>query len=286
MDNYTQSAKNTSALWMLFYAVLVFIVGILACFVWLRHSGKSAYVSFSEPAFSDVSENESLKKKQEIAFAQKITTLLENILGKDKVRVEVNLDMSFDHITTNEEIFDPHGKVVKSRYSEPEASNIKESIQYEVNKFTRNQIRNTGVIKKISAIVLIDGIYERTPGGTIVYHQRTNDEMKQLTALIEPALGYNPQRGDVLKVENIPFADSRNIFTLFKVDILEISILIVVVLMALLLLGKNRREEISVGESVKLSSCDIKRVQDSIDANPVAAIKIIREWLTEENGDS
>ena len=134
---------------------------------------------------------------QERKMAQKIQQLLEKTLGAGKVQAQVNIEMDFDEVVTNEEIYDPDSQVVRSTATISEqgvstsndgtvtvaqnipngdsqlnsegirdsSSKIEETINYEISKVIRNKVKNTGTIRRLSAAVLVDGVYEKNDQG-------------------------------------------------------------------------------------------------------------------------
>lgn len=179
---------------------------------------------------------------QERKMAQKIQQLLEKTLGAGKVQAQVNIEMDFDEVVTNEEIYDPDSQVVRSTATISEqgvsttqdgtvtvaqnipngdsqvnsegvrdsSSKVEETINYEISKVIRNKIKNTGTIHRLTAAVLVDGVYEKDAEGNQVYRQRSDDEMEQILALVKSAVGYDANRGDVVEVENLRFATLGN----------------------------------------------------------------------------
>ena len=85
-------------------------------------------------------------------------------------------------------------------------SHNEETVNYEITKTVRNQVRETGQVMRQSVAVLVDGTYTTAPDGTHKYEQRSPDDMKQLTALVRSAIGYDEKRGDALDVINLRFA--------------------------------------------------------------------------------
>ncbi len=185
------------------------------------------------------SNNEAMRLEQERKLNQKLQQLLERSLGYGKAQVQVNLEMDFDEVITNEEIYDPNSQVVRSQASMSEEgtstadasqpvtvsqnipngdgsassfghgydtiSKTEETINYEISKVVRNKVKNTGVISRVTAAVSVDGTYKRE-NGKLVYHPRTPEEMDRITALVKSAVGYNADRGDLVEVENLQFA--------------------------------------------------------------------------------
>ena len=177
----------------------------------------------------------------ETRVARNVEELLERSLGPGKARVDVRADMDFDRITTSSESFDPDGQVVRSTQtvtqnddstsggdqpvtvtnnlpngqatavapttpSRSKAARNEETVNYEISKTTRSQVREAGEVKRLSVAVLVDGTYTAKPDGTKQYAPRTPEELKQLTALVRSAIGYSEKRGDTVEVVNLIFA--------------------------------------------------------------------------------
>jgi flagellar M-ring protein FliF len=188
---------------------------------------------------------EELRVNYENRLGRKLEELLDRSVGPGKSRVDVHVDMDFDRITTNSESFDPNGQVVRSTQTvaesndstepgggaqpvsvannvpnaggagaPPSAANAgrtrgsrnEETVNYEITKTVRNQVRETGQVLRQTVAVVVDGNYTAAPDGTKKYEQRSADEMKQLTALVRSAIGYDEKRGDSVDVVNLRFA--------------------------------------------------------------------------------
>lgn len=184
-----------------------------------------------------VARNELMRQEQEQKMAQDIQNLLEKTVGLGKVRAQVNIDMDFDQVVTNEEIYDPDGQVVRSQATMNDdsastdqngtvtvAQNIpngdmnsqetgnysrnsksEETINYEISKTVRNKIKNTGTIRRLTVAVMVDGSYIKNEEGKYEYQPRNAEEMKQLEELVKSAVGYDSDRGDVVEVANLKF---------------------------------------------------------------------------------
>ena len=182
--------------------------------------------------------NEKMRLQLEEQMTDNVQKLLEKAIGANKVRAQVNVEMDFDQVVTNEEIFDPDSQVVRSQASlsdnsttteqnapvtvsqnipngdsvlqgngsQTQNAKSEETVNYEISKVVRNKVKNSGTIKRLTAAVVVDGFYERDAEGKRVYKSRSEEEMRQLTELVKSAVGYNPERGDMVEVENIRFA--------------------------------------------------------------------------------
>lgn len=182
--------------------------------------------------------NELLRLEAERKMASKVQNLLEKTVGPGKAQAQVNIEMDFDQVVTNEEIYDPDSQVVRSQATVTEegtsgqqaapvtvAQNIpngdgltssggmynqnsktEETINYEISKVVRNKVKNTGEIKRLTVAVMVDGVYEKDADGKEVYRARTPEEMDKITSLVKSAVGYDANRGDLVDVQNMKFA--------------------------------------------------------------------------------
>jgi flagellar M-ring protein FliF len=218
------------------------------------------------------------RRGHEIRIQRMVEKLLEKSVGFGKVRAEITADMDFDRITTNEEIFDPDGQVVRSTNSIeqstaqqdqeplpvtvganlPDPGNIggdqatrsasdnrtEEVVNFEISKRVVNQVRDTGIINRLSVAVLVDGAYERNEDDERIYRPRTQEEMEMLASLVKGAIGYDQNRGDVVEVINMRFADIElpeppplDVFFGFeKQDLLQIAEMLVILILAILVI--------------------------------------------------
>src|SRR5215472_9373521 len=84
-----------------------------------------------------------------------------------------------------------------------------ETINYEVSKAVRHIVNPVGKIDRVSVAVIIDNHTKVTAGADgkpqTTQEPRNADEMKKYKDLVTAAIGFNPNRGDQLTVENISF---------------------------------------------------------------------------------
>lgn len=197
--------------------------------------------NFEDEEAVTLANNETLRLEQERKMSQQVQNLLEKSIGEGKVRAQVNLEMDFDQVVTNEEIYDPDSQVVRSQATITDnstsneieqpvsvAQNIpngdvvvedggnvshksrtEETINYEISKIVRNKVKNSGTIKRLGVAVIVDGIYERSSDGKVVYRERTQDEMEQIRSLVKSAVGFDAERGDMVEVANMQFASNQ-----------------------------------------------------------------------------
>ena len=93
-----------------------------------------------------------------------------------------------------------------------EQSNSKsDATTFAVSKSLHHSVEPPGRVRRIAAAVLVDDAVDVTEQGgkrTSTRRKRTPDEMKQIELLAQAAIGVNPQRGDVLAVENLSFQEA------------------------------------------------------------------------------
>ncbi len=182
--------------------------------------------------------NEQMRLEQEQKMALSVQNLLEKTVGQGRAQARVNIEMDFDQVVTNEEIYDPESQVVRSQATITEdgtsgqniqpvtvaqnipngdmvssnsgmynqSSKTEETINYEISKVVRNKVKSAGTIKRLTVAVMVDGVYEKDADGKEVYRPRTDDEMEKIADLVKSAVGYNVERGDMVEVENMRFA--------------------------------------------------------------------------------
>jgi flagellar M-ring protein FliF len=87
--------------------------------------------------------------------------------------------------------------------------NTNETVNYEINKVVKRIIQPTGVIKRLSVAVLLDGTYEIIKGEDgkeeYSYVPRNDEDMKKYKNIVMKAVGYNAERGDQIEVTTTPF---------------------------------------------------------------------------------
>ena len=218
------------------------------------------------------SNSEELRLGYQNRFVRQIEEILERVVGPGKTRAEVALEMDLDRVTENSEIYDPQGQVVRSTQTSEESSkasnkaeqpvtvqqNLPEGVQtnasgaaksesdtsrteektnYEISKTVRVHVRETGMIKRVSVAVVVDGTYTIGDDKKKVYVPRTPEEMQKIEALVKSAIGFNAERGDKVEVINLQFASLDDEFkedkTLFGMKTDEVMSMFQVVVLAI-----------------------------------------------------
>jgi flagellar M-ring protein FliF len=109
-----------------------------------------------------------------------------------------------DDLPSTETLAPPAG--VQAR---PAALRSAETVNYEVGKVVRHTVRPRGDLARISVAVILDDAQaaSRDGDGHVVKASRPRDpgEMQKIHGLVAAAVGLDPDRGDLLTVENIAF---------------------------------------------------------------------------------
>ncbi len=176
-----------------------------------------------------------------------VESIVANIVGNGRTRVQVSADFEMNRITQTQDTFDPETRVVRSAQSRGESSKTaaqggdnsgevsaskelpnassksdssgsaaardetsknEETINYEISRITKTEVSEPGRLKRLSVAVLVDGIYTVGADNKATYAPRSKEELDQIAALVRSAVGYSQDRGDKIEVVNLKFADA------------------------------------------------------------------------------
>ncbi len=171
-----------------------------------------------------------------------IEEMLEKIVGFGKVRAEVTAELDFDRVSTQEEVYDPDGQVVRSTQTVEETANARDSegappvtvgtnlpdanlqgiegvsssqnearteetVNFEISKKIVNHVREIGEVRKLSVAVLVDGKQVEDENGDMVYEPLPEETMELLGTLVRGAIGFDADRGDFVEIINLEFVE-------------------------------------------------------------------------------
>lgn len=199
----------------------------------------------SDPTARMTSAMQETQRSYEKNVEERIQSLLDRIVGGGKSVARVTASFDFKQVERVEEKFDPESIAVRSEQRTEEkgssttsstgvpgvqtnlgrtpagggatsggGSKNDETLNYEVSRSTAKIIEPVGALSKISIAVLVDGKYEApaaTKEGQVAkakYAPRSPDELQKIETLVKSAIGFNPERGDQMTVQNIPFQDT------------------------------------------------------------------------------
>jgi flagellar M-ring protein FliF len=87
----------------------------------------------------------------------------------------------------------------------------RETINFEVSRSTSQTVVPMGQVQKLSVALLVDGSYTATEVAEgeepqpPVYQPRSEEELEQLGDIVQRAVGFDAERGDVIEVQNVRF---------------------------------------------------------------------------------
>ena len=182
----------------------------------------------------------SIKREYESNLEKRLRTMMERVVGLQKVVVRVSAPMDFSRVEKTEELFDPDLTAVRSEHllsvakQEPAAAGQgvpgvvantpgaaaqaqtgsggtaskkdDQTRNYEVSKTVSHTSLPVGTVKNISVAVLVDGTYkEAGKDQKPEFIPRSDEDLQVYTDMIKKAIGFNKKRGDQVKVACVPF---------------------------------------------------------------------------------
>ena len=212
---------------------------------------------------------------------KEVKDIVNSVVGPGHARVQITANFDFNRITQTSDKYDPDGRVVRSSQTREEddtsgrtktggavsVSNelpgtgaggagantgdrthkTEEVVNYEISRTTKTEVIEPGRLNRVSAAVLVDGIYTKNAKGEMVYQPRSKEEIDRIAALVRSAIGFDAKRGDQVEVVNLRFAESTPMpieqptgwmakFNITKDDIMRAADLGVMALLGLLVL--------------------------------------------------
>ena len=185
------------------------------------------------------------KLAYENRLRSEVETIVSSVVGPGHARVQINADFDVNRITQTSDKFDPDGRVLRSSQTREEQSatsdnkegsvsvgtelpggsrpqqqpadsgnrgdqsrKTEEIVNYEISRTTKTEVIEAGRVNRISAAVLVDGIYSKNDKGEVGYQPRPKEELDRIAALVRSAIGFDAKRGDQVEVVNLRFAET------------------------------------------------------------------------------
>jgi flagellar M-ring protein FliF len=188
---------------------------------------------------------DALRLTAEQNLEEKLVSTLEPVTGAGNVRASVTLDYDRQASEQTEESYDPDQTVTLSmqrteQVSGPQAvaagvpgtaSNApntqalpvypqsttqpqtarSESGTYGASKTVRHVVEDPGKLRRLTAAIVVNDRMTQlaTKSKAAVWQPRSAEELRNLTALAQAAVGFDSTRGDLLTVEDLPFEANR-----------------------------------------------------------------------------
>jgi flagellar M-ring protein FliF len=309
--------------------------------------GKSLKIGNKDSDGYDSSDQEEYKNAYINKLEHSLEELLERSLGHGKVKVQVAADMNFDKVVINSETFDADNPALRSTQTVEEreqtpvgsednldisvlnnlpsgdddsassnsatSEKIDETKNYEISKVIKNQILQTGIVKKLSVAVMVDGIYVPNPEtNKLEYKPRDEEELAKIENLVKVAMGYSEDRNDRLEVISMPFVNYfeepetsqyallEYVMPIIKTCIIALSSLLVAIFVIRPIFIKfienqvvgEGRSSIKNDQSLEDTLAHIrttadasevkekfKNVQETVKNYPEESLMVLRQWL-------
>jgi flagellar M-ring protein FliF len=189
---------------------------------------------------------EAMQTSAEQALEEKLISTLEPVTGAGNVRASVTLDYDPDATEVTQESYDPNQTVTLSmqrteqssgpqsvaagvpgtasnapntqslpvypKQTTPPETAKTESGTYEASKTVKHMVENPGRVRRLTAAIVVNDrlVQSAANGKAAIWQPRSADELRNLTALAQAAVGYDATRGDLLTVEDLPFDQNRS----------------------------------------------------------------------------
>jgi flagellar M-ring protein FliF len=167
---------------------------------------------------------------------ERVERLLEARVGFGNAVVEVSVDTVTESEAIRERRFDPEGRVAISTDNEQRnntsneaggagvtvASNLpdgdaaggndqsssqntesRERVNYEVSETEREIVRAPGAVKRLTVAVLVNDVKTVDEAGVETQAARGEDELAALEELVESAVGFDAERGDIITIKSM-----------------------------------------------------------------------------------
>ncbi len=180
---------------------------------------------------------------RENELRREVERLLAARVGEGKAIVTVAVLAKTESERVTERVFDPQGRVAISTDSRettenskgagggpggaasvasnlPQAQNggggettsarteTEERVNYEVSETTRERLIPAGEVERLTVAVLVDGVNGVGADGERVWSPRPEAELRQIRDLVQAAVGFDADRGDIVTVETLEFAQT------------------------------------------------------------------------------
>ena len=172
--------------------------------------------TLSDETSKNSTDMESFKSNLEKQTARKVSDVLEKIVGKGNVSVQVNADIDFNSAKSTIESYKPieggkEGVLVSSQtevetYENPnQVPNPTGVNQRNLNYSKEKTAMNYNVTKEVKQVIYAPGTIKRLSIAVAINKILTAEEKEEVKDLIVSASGVDYERGDVISVSGLQF---------------------------------------------------------------------------------
>ena len=188
---------------------------------------------------------DAIRLSAEQALEDKLVATLEPVTGTGNVRASVTLDLDPKATDQTDEIYDPDKTATLSmqrteqvtgeqaaaagvagaasnapntqalpvypKQTTPPESAKSEASTFGVSKTVKHVVENPGAVRRLTAAIVVNDrlMQAETKNHAPVWQARSPDELRNLTALAQAAVGFDAVRGDTVTVEDLAFDGNR-----------------------------------------------------------------------------
>lgn len=188
---------------------------------------------------------EALRQTAEQSLEEKLIATLEPVTGSGNVRASVTLDYEQAATDVTQETYDPNSTVTLSMQRSEQSTGAQqlaagvpgtatnapnsqavpvypqqssgpqsartESGTYGASKTERHVVENPGRVRRLTAAIVVNDrqLQGAAKNKAAVFQPRSADELRNLTALAQAAVGFDQTRGDMITVQDLAFDDNR-----------------------------------------------------------------------------
>lgn len=186
------------------------------------------------------------QRRAEAVYVQRIQELLEPMTGRGRVSAQVSIDMSFAETEQASETYGPDAGMIRSEQisesgdvaalgaqgvpgaasnnpdtaaaaqataeaaaapAAPGGTAARTAVRnYEIDRTLTHTREAPGRITRVTAAVLVDNLPQVDAEGKTTWRELTDAELERIQTLVQQAVGFDAQRGDMVSVVNAPFA--------------------------------------------------------------------------------
>ena len=305
------------------YLVSASVEGLNTENVVITDAGGNLLSEEKDPLVKMANKQFEMQQQVEQALEKKVQTLMDQVIGTDRSRVRINVQLDFSRTNIQNEIFEPGASQVVISEETNETSSAEQGTEeqairnYEVNRRIENIVGAVGAVKRISMALTVDKTKIIQDNNTEEYieEDRTEEEIQQLSQLAREAIGLDEARGDKIEVfamnfdktqdiqarEEVEAAARQEFWTDVAINVAKVLGIIAALITLRFIIqaigrGDGVDEELEVlGEiSADVEEDDferpetpheviLSRVQNMVREQPEDAAKLIRTMLVEES---
>jgi flagellar M-ring protein FliF len=143
---------------------------------------------------------------------QKAEQIVTQMVGPGNARVQISAEINGDRVERTVETVDPERQVLASEQrseiipgAQGGAGSTNVSANYLNSRTVETYSGAVGNVRRITAAVLVNDKFDPNAAPGAQSQARSPEELARIQALVQSAIGLDPNRGDVISVVSVPF---------------------------------------------------------------------------------